>query len=93
MLVANSQGSFILPSDGTEVEVFINYGKGYEKICVRKGYSFYPDQKQHLLKAIGQEDVTNVKEINRFRASDVAECVEFMLALFSKGADFENDEI
>lgn len=88
-----SQGDFVLPSDGTEVEVFVNYGDNYERVRLRNGYSFLPDQQDESLKTIEQEDVTDVKEMKSFGPFDVSVCVEFMLALFSQEAEFKTETI
>ena len=82
-----------MPSDGTEVEVFVNYGDNYERIRLRNGYSFLPDQKDELLKIIEQEDIMDVKDMNSFGALDVSACVECMLTLFSREAHFKTEMI
>ncbi len=86
-----SQGDFVLPSNGTPVEVFVNYGEGYESVRVRKGYSFLPDgsvKKQSLTKSIQLADATDVKEMDRFGAAEVEAAVDFLFGLFAKDEDF-----
>jgi hypothetical protein len=81
-----SEGTFVVPSDGTEVELFVNYGSIYESVRIRKGYSFLSDDdaKESLLKRQEHEDVMDVKEINGFGANEVQACVSFFLELFSR---------
>lgn len=81
------QGDFVLPSNGSEVEVFVNYGDGYEEVRVRKGYSFLQDndeRKVHLLNVIANEDVMDVKEMDIFDLIDIQACISFFSNVFSR---------
>lgn len=86
-----SQGSFVLPPDGTELEIFVNYGAGYELVRVRKGYSFLSDderdKKKHLLKVIAHEDIVDVKEMDQFGAAEVEATVDYFFGLFTKESE------
>jgi hypothetical protein len=81
-----SQGDFVLPSNGSPVEVFAHYSDGYELIRVRKGYSFLPDgeEKDDLLQEIANEDIDELIVMNDFGAADAKAVVDFMLGLFIK---------
>jgi hypothetical protein len=81
-----SQGDFVLPSNGSPVEVFVHYLDGYEKVRVRKGYSFLPDgeEKDGILEEIANEDIDEVNVMNDFGAADAKAVVDFMLRLFTK---------
>ena len=86
-----SQGSLVIPSNGVPMEVFVNYGAGYEAVRVRKGYSFLSDgsdKKLSLMKAIKLADVADVKEMDRFGAAEVEAAVDFLFVLFGKDEDF-----
>jgi hypothetical protein len=68
------------------VEVFVHYLDGYEKVRVRKGYSFLPDgeEKDGILEEIANEDIDEVNVMNDFGAADAKAVVDFMLRLFTK---------
>lgn len=80
-----TQGDLTIPSDGREMEVFANYGKEYEEVRVRKGYSFLPDcdKKDHLLDVIANENVVDIKEIDRFGVHEMQACITFFSELLS----------
>jgi hypothetical protein len=81
------QGSFFVPVEcDDEMEIFVNYLDGYEKVRVRKGYSFLPagDKKDELLEEIANDDVEYVKEMNASDAVNVEACVHFLAELVLK---------
>ena len=79
-----SQGSFTVPSDGSEIEVFAHYLDGYEKVRIRKGYSFLPDgeEKNRLLEEIASEDVDDIGVMNGYDAADVKAVLSFLSEQF-----------
>jgi len=65
----------------------VNYGDGYEKVRVRKGYSFLSDgdeDKEHLLKVIANEDAVDVKEMDDFGLAEIQACVSYFSGLLSR---------
>jgi hypothetical protein len=80
------QGSFIMPSDNMEIEIFVNYSDGYEKVRVRKGYSFLPNgkKKNELLEELANDDVEYVKDMSESDSVDVESCVDFLSELVTK---------
>jgi hypothetical protein len=78
------QGTFHVPTDGSEVELHVNYGHLYEQARVRNGYSFVSDEEQALIKEkILHEEVEDVEEMDRFGEADIEACVNFFSTLFS----------
>lgn len=79
----SAQGDFVVPSDGTEMEVFVNYGEGYEEVRVRKGYSFLPhgEKKSYFLNVIANEDIVDIQEMDRFGVVEIQACVTFFSEL------------
>jgi hypothetical protein len=78
------QGTFHLPADGSEVELFVNYGHRYEQVRVRNGYSFVSEKEQARIKEkILHEQVEDVQEMDRFESGDIEACVNFFFTLFS----------
>jgi hypothetical protein len=78
-----AQGRFRVPTDGSEVELYVNYGESYEKARVRNGYSFVSDEKQARIKEkILHEEVEDVDEMERFEKGDIKACVNYFLMLF-----------
>ena len=45
-LLGGRTNDLILPADGSKVELFINYGPKYERVRIRKNYSFLPPAQQ-----------------------------------------------
>jgi hypothetical protein len=79
-----SQGSFVAPTDGRELELFVNYGSDYENVRIRKGYSFVSQEEQARIKEhLSHEDADDLKEMNRFGEKEIEACVKFFLVLFS----------
>lgn len=79
-----SQGNFVVPCDGRAREVFMSYGDGYEKVRVRKGYSFLPDEP---LDVVTDGDVLGA--MNEFGAAEVKKAVDYLFLVFSKHEAFE----
>jgi hypothetical protein len=75
-----SQGSFTVPSDGSEIELFAHYLDGYEKVRIRKGYSFLPygEEKNRLLEEIANDDVDDIGVMNGYDAADVKAVLGFL---------------
>ena len=81
---SESKGKFVVPSDGRETEVFVNYGSGYEKVRVRKGYSFLPeDETEEILEELKDEDISDVMEIDSFGEAEIDASVNYLFGLFS----------
>jgi hypothetical protein len=79
-----SQGSFVVPADGSEVEVFVNYGLNYENVRIRKGYSFVSrEERARVMDILSHEDAGDLKEMDRFEEAEVEACVKFLWTLFS----------
>uniref|UniRef100_A0A7S2UHB5 Uncharacterized protein n=1 Tax=Attheya septentrionalis TaxID=420275 RepID=A0A7S2UHB5_9STRA len=73
-----------IPVDGTELELFINYGPLYENVRLRKLYSELPlDEKKQRLKKLEDEDNEYLGEIDDFSGETVADCVAFIEKLVS----------
>jgi hypothetical protein len=69
----------ILPTDGTSSELFINYGPAYERIRIRKNYSFLPPSKQlEQVKSIAQENAEFLEELGTFQDVEVTSCIKFV---------------
>ena len=79
-----SQGSFVVPPDGSELELFVNYGSDYENVRIRKGYSFVSRKEQARIKNhLLHEDADDLREMDRFGVKEIEACVKFFLVLFS----------
>lgn len=77
------QGTFCVPANSREIELFVNYGVAYEKVRIRKGYSFLSDvEKGAILELIAHEDACNVKEMDKLGKVDSRACVKFLFELF-----------
>lgn len=80
-----SQGAFRLSCDSCEQEVFINYGPLYEKVRVRKGYSFLSEDEQvDILEELRDEDVRDVLEMGMFSEMEVHKATNFLFLLFTE---------
>lgn len=90
-----SKGNLVVPSDSSPLEVYVNYGTGYEKVRLRKGYSFLPDgeEKDVLLKEIQDDDFTDVEEMLKFSAAEVEAVIDFLVGLFAQEKGFANNVI
>jgi hypothetical protein len=74
-----NDGPFKMPADGTEREIFIDYGPSYETVRVRKNYSREPPAKaaqrrRHLEK---QEHIEYLAEFKSYTALEISECIDF----------------
>jgi hypothetical protein len=79
-----SRGELVVPTDGSEVELYVNYGALYEKVRIRNGYSFVSHEEQVCIKnQISNEEVEDVEEMDRFEEADIKACVNYFLMLFS----------
>lgn len=79
-----SQEKFVIPTDGSEIELFINYGAAYEKVRVRKGYSFLPEEERgDILEELDNEDISDVNEMDNFQAAEVEAAANYLFGLFS----------
>ncbi|KAI2500919.1 hypothetical protein MHU86_13526 [Fragilaria crotonensis] len=76
-----------LPADGSMVELFINYGPKYERIRIRRNYSFLPaaEQLSHA-KSVHQENAEYLEEISGYQGPEVTCCVEFVSKIVKTGA-------
>lgn len=82
------QGSFELAADGSEIELFVNYGEEYERVRIRNNYSFVSnEERERLEKSVLNEDIEDVEEMNRFEAADIDACATFLFTIFAS----END--
>lgn len=81
-----SQRKFVLPCNGRPREVFINYGPGYEKVRVRKGYPFLSkSERRHLEKELEEDYFTDVEVMASFCEAQVEAVASFMFNLFVVG--------
>lgn len=79
-----SQGAFVVPTDGSEVELHVNYGALYERVRIRNGYSFVCDEERACItEQISHENVEDVEEMDRFEEADIEACVNYFLMLFA----------
>ena len=76
--------NLILPADGTMTELFINYGPIYERVRIRKNYSFLPPSKQHI-KSISEESAEYLEEVFGFQERDVTSCIRFFARILKTG--------
>jgi hypothetical protein len=67
-----------IPVNGTEIEIFVNYGSQYENVRLREGYSELPitEQKKRLEK-LANEDFEYLDGILSFTTENVVACVDF----------------
>lgn len=73
-----SQKKFVVPADGSQVEVFMNYGVDYEKVRVRKGYSF---REHEEMEELNDADMLGV--IYAFGPVEVEAASNFLFQLLS----------
>jgi len=79
-----SQGDFVVPCNGSEIEVYLKYGPGYEKVRIRKGYSFCSaEQKESILEELKDEDLSDIINMNHFETEEVVSAANFLVELFS----------
>ena len=76
-----------LPADGSMVELFINYGPKYERVRIRRNYSFLPvsEQLSHA-KSVHQENAEYLEEISGYQGPEVTCCVDFVSKIVKTGA-------
>jgi hypothetical protein len=73
-----------IPVDGSEMELFIDYGVLYEDVRLRQGYSELPlNEKRKRLKKLEHEDDEYFGDIDDFSGETVADCVAFIEKLVS----------
>ena len=83
-----SQGEYTAPADGSQVELFINYGPSYEKVRIRNGFStLCEEERAPFEEALSNEDVEDIRNMNSFNASEVNDSVNFLVRLFSSSND------
>jgi len=76
---------FVLPADGTPSEIFINYGPDYERVRVRKNYSFLPiSEQQSHKKTLSSEGAEYFVELCSFCNRDVSSCIRFFSDNFAR---------
>lgn len=85
------QGDFSVPSDGCEVELYINYGPEYEKVRMRKGYSKLSQEDQEGVLEL--QDAGYLESMDEFVESDIKACVDFLSMLFFTKSDFAPEVI
>jgi hypothetical protein len=75
-----------MSADYTEMEIFVNYSDGCERVRLRKGYGFLPDgkKKNELLEELSNHDVEFVKCMYESYSVDVKSCYDFHFELVSK---------
>ena len=85
-LLGGRTNDLILPADGSKVELFINYGPKYERVRIRKNYSFLPPAQQlSAVKSVHQENAEYLEEIAGFKGSEVTSCMEFVTKIVENG--------
>jgi hypothetical protein len=79
------QGDFEVPTDGSEIELYANYGHEYEKVRIRKGYSKLSEEDRAGVLEL--QDAGYLEVMDEFEESDVKSCVSFLSELFSAGSE------
>jgi hypothetical protein len=76
-----NDGPFTIPADGTETEIFIDYGESYENVRVRKNYSREPpaEATRRLRHLEEQEQIEYLDEFQTYTATEITECVDFLI--------------
>lgn len=70
------KADLVLPCEGA-MEIYINYGKVYEPVRVRKGYSFEHRSNRPKPKSFADEAAEYFEEVGRFSPHDIVKCIEF----------------
>ena len=85
-LLGTEKTNFILPTDGSMIELFSNYGPGYERVRIRKNYSFLPVNQQAVhAKSVLQENLEYLEEIAGFQELEVTSSMEFLTHVIENG--------
>jgi hypothetical protein len=85
-LLGVRQKNLVLPTDGSMAEIFINYGPIYERVRIRKNYSFLgPKDRLEQTKSLAQEDAEYLEEIAAYQEPEVTCCVEFLSTIVETG--------
>ena len=85
-LLGGRTSDLILPVDGSKVELFINYGPKYERVRIRKNYSFLPPAKQLAeAKSVDRENAEYLEEISGYQEREVTLCIEFVAKVVETG--------
>lgn len=75
---------FVLPADGRPSEIFINYGPDYERVRIRKDYSFLPASDQEpFKKTASREGAEYFLELIAFGEREVSSCIRFFRDTFA----------
>ncbi len=79
------QGCLVIPNDGTEVELKVDYGEKYESVRVRKGYSRLSGRQLKIEeKKISTYEKDMLNDLNKITAEEVLEAQHFLVKLHSK---------
>ena len=84
---------------GNEVEIFVNYGEGYEDVRIRKGYSTLPEEiKSKRLFQISNNQETYLDDIDEYSKEEIAKATDFFLQHYTtlyrpdkKDMDMDNE--
>jgi len=75
---------FVLPADGKPSEIFINYGPDYERVRIRKNYSFLSASDQEpYKKSKSREGAEYFLELMTFGDREVSSCIRFFCDMFA----------
>lgn len=88
---ADGSSSFSLAADGSEHEIFINYGPVYEHVRVRKGYSRLPPDELSKQQQ-KDEDAEYISEILEMEKEEVFESLTFIRTLFPNDTVYCSDQ-
>jgi hypothetical protein len=79
------QGRLVIPNDGTEVELKVDYGEKYESVRVRKGYSRLSGRQLKIEeKKVATYEKDMLDDMNKLTAEEVLEAQNFLVKLNSK---------
>ncbi|CAB9507681.1 expressed unknown protein [Seminavis robusta] len=75
-----SDEPFTIRADGSETEIFVDYGSRYEDCRIRKHYSRLPAREaaDRLVHLEGNEIIEVLEELKTYNASEVTQCIDFM---------------
>jgi len=77
-----SRGPLRIPV-GEEIEIKIDYGKGYEKVRVRKNYPRVDKKEQERLRRrLAEDDVTFIRDMYNCSVDGLNECTVFLRRLW-----------
>jgi hypothetical protein len=87
-------GPFRLACDGSEIEIFIDYGEAYENVRCRKNYSrLPPEELEQKMKELQADEIDYIREISTYNPDQIKDCIHFFHDLFCPELHFDSSVV